>query len=91
MSEEQYNAMTPEQQAAYWHQWQQYSAQQYYTTASDPQQQQQHDPSVQYAQYAQYQVKFPAGSCTERDLLWLAVAGMTAELVGTICMMQPSM
>ena len=37
MSEEQYNAMTPEQQAAYWHQWQQYS-QQYYAAAPDQQQ-----------------------------------------------------
>ena len=58
MSEEQYNAMTPEQQAAYWHQWQQYS-QQYYAAAPDQQQ----DPSLQYtqdlqsqAQYGQYQV-----------------------------------
>ena len=59
MSEEQYNAMTPEQQAAYWHQWQQYS-QQYYGAAPDQQQ----DPSLQYtqdlqaqAQYGQYQVR----------------------------------
>ncbi len=35
MSEEQYNAMTPEQQAAYWHQWQQYS-QQYYGCSARP-------------------------------------------------------
>ena len=59
MSEEQYNAMTPEQQAAYWHQWQQYS-QQYYAAMPDQQQ----DPSLQYmqdpqsqAQYGQYQVR----------------------------------
>ena len=70
MSEDQYNAMTPEQQAAYWHQWQQYSAQQYYTAAPDPQQQH-YDPAAQYAQdpqyaaqYAQYQVRLLAGPCT---------------------------
>jgi len=55
MSEEQYNAMTPEQQAAYWHQWQQYS-QQYYATAPDQDHQYAQDPQYQ-AQYAQYQVR----------------------------------
>lgn len=70
MSEEQYNAMTPEQQAAYWHQWQQYS-QQYYAAAPDQQQQ---DPSHQYTQdmqsqgqYSQYQVR--ALQCTKGFVL----------------------
>ena len=61
MSEEQYNAMTPEQQAAYWHQWQQYTSQQYQGAAPE----QAHlDPNAHYAQdpnyqayYAQYQVR----------------------------------
>jgi len=88
MSEEQYNAMTPEQQAAYWHQWQQYS-QQYYATAPDQGHQYGQDPQYQ-AQYAQYQVRahtsciwWPStqgsGCVNSVNIHWVTLAEMEAH------------
>lgn len=95
MSEEQYNAMTPEQQAAYWHQWQQYAAQQQYYPQGQDQlhMQQQHDQSAQqYAQdpnyqahYAQYQVMpdmTHASSCHTYLSCLLPLLGRLACAVG---------
>ena len=54
MSQEQYAAMSAEEQAAYWAQWQYYS--QYYAAPSSAPQQQP-DYAVQYQQQQPYQVR----------------------------------
>jgi hypothetical protein len=56
LTQEQFNAMTPEQQAEVWNQWQYYSQSQYYA-APQPQQQMYAGQEAEYQQYAQpYQV-----------------------------------